>query len=60
MLVINNRSLNGKADVVHKRSAIGTEISMTVALGKFFLCFLNSFLFLLGLLVFGLFNDVDV
>ena len=60
MLVINNGSLNGKADIVHERSAIGTEISMAVALGKFFLCFLYSLLFLLRLLVFGLFNDVDV
>ena len=60
MLVINNRSLNSKADVIHKGSAISTEISMTIALGKFFLCFLNSLLFLLRLLVFSLFNDVDV
>ena len=60
MLVINNGSLNGKADIVHERSAIGTEISMAVALGNFFLCFLYSLLFLLRLLVFGLFNDVDV
>ena len=60
MLVVDDWSLDGEVDVVHEGTSVGAEIAVGVALGKFFTCFFDSFLFLLRLFLFSLLDYSEV
>ena len=60
MLIINNRSLQGKSNIIHKGFSVRGKVFVRVIVCELFLGFLNSFLFLLRLFMLSPINDFDV